>query len=313
MSASGSDGEYSDEEEEKSEEEEQGDPEYVGSSSAKAPQGSGRAPNVPVSTPFQWNLYTYGADMTDKQKREQDERNFAEAAEKEKQPKRLADSKRRIRFDSKGNLYYSDNPDKSGWRECSNSRQMVAISDIPIEPAIFHHWIRRELAEAANRRGKYGRPAFSTQFTKLTCRIDFPRRSGREPGNSTAFLESQRRWGTDRAHYAPIMFEYEPLRDRTSRPPGSWRHNGKLVIDYWLRPLQNFQDIPPVLSSEYEGEFMEPTQRANKRIKHTDFRQRMYDLFLILMFSYSSSSTLLSFILCLYGSFSPLTILSVYL
>ncbi|KAK0512584.1 hypothetical protein JMJ35_004601 [Cladonia borealis] len=242
MSASGSDDEYSDEEEEKSEEEEQGDPDYVGSSSAKTPQGSARAPNVPVSTPFQWNLYTYGADMTDKQKREQDERNFAEAAKKEKKPKSIADSKRRIRFDSKGNLQYSDDPDKSGW-----------------QPAIFHHWIRRELAEAANRRGSY----------------EFPRKSGREPGNSTAFLGSQRHWGTDRAHYAPAMFEYEPLRDRTSRPPGPWRHNGRLVIDYWLRPLQNFQDIPPVLSSEYEGEFMEPTQRGNKRIKHTDFRQRM--------------------------------------
>ena len=128
---------------------------------------------------------------------------------------------------------------------------------------------------------------------ELTYRTEFPRRSGREPGNSTAFLESQKGRGTDRAHYAPIMFEYEPLRDRTSRPPGSWRQNGRLVIDYWLRPLQNFQDIPPVLSSQYEGEFMEPTQRANKRIKHTDFRQRMYGFSSILLFSYSSSSTLL--------------------
>ena len=166
MSASGSDEEYSDEEEEKSEEEEQGDPDYVGSSSAKTPQGSTRAPNVPVSTPFQWNLYTYGANMTDKQKREQDERNFAEAAKKERQPKRIADSKRRIGFDSKGNLQYNDNPDKSGWRECSISCQTVAFSHIPIEPAIFHHWIRRELAEAANRRGTYGRPAFSTHLSR---------------------------------------------------------------------------------------------------------------------------------------------------
>ena len=251
--------------------------------------------------------------MTDKQKREQDERNFAEAAKKEKKPRSIADRKRRIRFDSKGNLQYSDDPDKSGWRECSNSCQIVTISDIPIEPAIFHHWIRRELAEAANRRGSYGRPASLNKVSKLTYRLEFPRKSGREPGNSTAFLESQRRWGTDRAHYAPTMFEYEPLSDRTSRPPGLWRHNGRLVIDYWLRPLQNFQDIPPVLSSEYEGEFMEPTQRGNKRIKHTDFRQRMYGFFLILLSSYSFSSTLLSFILCLYGSFLPLTILSVYL
>ena len=160
MSRSGSDDdEYSDEEEEKAEEEERDDPNYVGSSSAKSPQGSTRAPNVPLSTPSQWDLYTYEANMTDKQKREQDEHNFAEAAAKERKSKNIADSKRRIRFDSNGNLHYSDDPETSGWRECSKSFQIITTSDIPIEPAVFHHWIRRELAEAANRRGGYGRPA----------------------------------------------------------------------------------------------------------------------------------------------------------
>ena len=112
------------------------------------------------------------------------------------------------------------------------------------------------------------------------------------------------------------MFEYEPLRDRTSRPPGPWRHNGRLVIDYWLRPLQNFQEIPQVLSSEYEGEFMEPAQRRNKRIKHTDFRQRMYALFLNRLLSYSSSpssSTLSSSFSSLYRSFLPITFFVVYI
>ena len=107
----------------------------------------------------------------------------------------------------------------------------------------------------------------------------FPRKAGREPGNVTSFVESQRQWGTQREHYAPIMFQYEPPRNRTSPVAGPWRHNGRLVIDYGLRPLQNFQEIPQVLSSEYEGEFMEPAQRRNKRIKHADFRQRMYALF----------------------------------
>ena len=170
MSASGSDEEYSDEERSSEEEVEQDDPPYVGSSSART-RG---APNVPVSTPFQWNLYTYGADMTDRQKREQDERNFAEAVKKEKQPKRLADSKRKIRFDSKGNLQYSDNPDKSGWRKRSNSYQTVTFSHIPTEPAVFHHWISRELAEAANRRGTYGRPAFSTHLSRANLSNRIP-------------------------------------------------------------------------------------------------------------------------------------------
>ena len=116
-------------------------------------------------------------------------------------------------------------------------------------------------------------------LSELTYRVVFPRRAGREPGNMTSFVESQRQWGTQRQHYAPIMFQYEPPRNRTSPAAGPWLHNGRRVIDYWLRPLQNFQDIPQVLSSEYEGEFMEPSQRQNSRIKHTDFRQRMYALF----------------------------------
>lgn len=155
--------EYSDEEEEKVEEEERDDPSYVASSSAKTPQGSIRASNVPVYNPFQWEFHIYEANMTDKQKREQDERNFAEAAKKERKSKSIADSKRRIRFDSKGNLQYSDDPEISGWRKCSLSYQIVTTSNITIEPAVFHHWIRGELAEAANRRGSYGRPALPTQ------------------------------------------------------------------------------------------------------------------------------------------------------
>ena len=165
MSRSGSDeddysDDYSDEEEEKAEEEEQGDPDYVGISSAKTLQGIARAPNLEPSIPSQWDLYTYAANMTDKQRREQDERNFAKAAKKEKKSKSIADSKRQIRFDSKGNLYYSDDPETSGWRECCKSFQILTTSDIRLEPAVFHHWLRRELAEAANRRGGYGRPAF---------------------------------------------------------------------------------------------------------------------------------------------------------
>ncbi len=151
-----------DAEEDGEEEEEQGDPNYVGSSLAETPQRRTRAPNVPLSTSSLPDFYSYGANMTDKQKREQDERNFAEAVEKERRSQDIADSNRRIRFDANGNLQYSEDPDSSGWRECSNSFQIVTISEMPVEPAVFHHWIRRELAEAANRRGSYGEPAFST-------------------------------------------------------------------------------------------------------------------------------------------------------
>jgi hypothetical protein len=95
------------------EEGEQEDPEHVGSSSAEIPQRSTRTSNR--------DLYSYGANMTDKQKREQDERKFAKAAGKERKPTNIADSKRRIRFDKKGNLQYSDDPETSGWRECNKS------------------------------------------------------------------------------------------------------------------------------------------------------------------------------------------------
>ena len=150
------------EEEEEEGEEEQGDPNTVGSSLAETPQRRTRAPIVPLSTSSLPDFYSYEANMTDKQKREQDERNFAEAIEKERKSSNSAESKRRIRFDPKGNLQYSDDPDTSGWRECSDSIQVVTTSKMPIEPAVFHHWIRRELAEAANRRGSYGEPAFPT-------------------------------------------------------------------------------------------------------------------------------------------------------
>ena len=142
------------------EEEEQGDPNYVGSSLGEIPQRSTRTPNVPPSTSPQWDFYSYTANMTDKQKREQDERNFSKAVGKERKSKGIADSKRRIRFDNEGNLQYSDDPETSEWRECSKSYPRLAISNTSLEPAVFHHWIRRELAEASNRRGSYGRPAF---------------------------------------------------------------------------------------------------------------------------------------------------------
>lgn len=145
------------------EEEEQDDPHYVGSSLAETPQRSTRVPNAPLSTSSRSDLYSYEANMTDKQKREQDERNFSKAAEKERKYKSIADSKRRIRFDKKGNLQHCDDSEKSEWRECSKSYPRLTTSNKPLEPAVFHHWIRRELAEAANRRGSYGRPPlFST-------------------------------------------------------------------------------------------------------------------------------------------------------
>ena len=165
MSNHGSDGDVDPDDEQdegdiddEDEEEEQGDPEYVGSTLAETPQRRTRTSNVPLSTSPQWDLYSYEANMTDKQRREQDERNFATAVGKERRSEGKADRKRRIRFDKQGNLQYSDDPATSEWRECSKSYPTLTTSNTSLEPAVFHHWIRRELAEAANRRGSYGRP-----------------------------------------------------------------------------------------------------------------------------------------------------------
>ena len=152
--------EYVDDEDE---EEQQDAPSFVGLSSAETQQRSAGAPNAPLSPSFGLDLYSYEANLTDKQRRQQDERNFARAAGRERKSKTTADRKRRIRFDDQGNLQYSDDPETSEWRKWSKFYLILKTSNTPLEPAVFHHWIRRELAEAANRRGRYSRPLlFST-------------------------------------------------------------------------------------------------------------------------------------------------------
>ena len=151
--------------EDEGEEEQQNEPSFIGLSSAETQQRSARAPNAPLSTSTQGDLYSYEANMTDKQKREQDEHNFAMAAAKERKSKSIADSKRRIRFDDQGNLQYSDDPETSEWRKWSKSYLTLTTSNKPLEPAVFHHWIRRELAEAANRRGSHGRRPFTSTIS----------------------------------------------------------------------------------------------------------------------------------------------------
>ena len=72
------------------------------------------------------------------------------------------------------------------------------------------------------------------------------------------------------------MFRYEPPQSRQRVAANRWYHNERLVIDYWLRPLFERPEIPDVLSSEFEGCYMEPIVRSNIDIQHLDFRQRMY-------------------------------------
>lgn len=43
-----------------------------------------------------------------------------------------------------------------------------------------------------------------------------------------------------------------------------------------LNPVKNCSDIPWVLSSKYEGDFMEPAMRHNSALTYYDFRARMW-------------------------------------
>ena len=110
----------------------------------------------------------------------------------------------------------------------------------------------------------------------LTHHSEFQRMAGLGSSNRTSYLRNQRQWGTTRPHYAHVMFEYErKARRNPDYAVGDWYHNGLLVIDYWRFTIRNFRDIPAVLSSRFEGAYMEPSERIDSRIAHHDFRSRM--------------------------------------
>ena len=72
------------------------------------------------------------------------------------------------------------------------------------------------------------------------------------------------------------MFEWERL-DRTdpTYQLGSLYYQGLLVIDYWRTPVRAFQELPLVISSEFEGGYMEPATRLHSEMAYEDLRARM--------------------------------------
>ena len=103
-----------------------------------------------------------------------------------------------------------------------------------------------------------------------------PRAHGFEPHDRTCYNRSQYRWGTTPEDYPPVIFRYE-RKDLTNdpRPVNYMTWNGKLVIDWWLLPVKDFVHIPRVLSSEYEGCFMEASVRLHDNVTIHDFQARM--------------------------------------
>ena len=86
----------------------------------------------------------------------------------------------------------------------------------------------------------------------------------------------QRYWGKDRPNYAPVMFEYECQRSQNiARNPGDMYVGEQLVIDYWLSPVRAFREIPLVISSAYEGAFIEPSLRIRPEMGYRDIVARM--------------------------------------
>ena len=106
--------------------------------------------------------------------------------------------------------------------------------------------------------------------------VDFPRQRGIGSWDMTCYNAIQEHWGLERSHYAPIMFEWERLnREDPVYQLESLYYQGLLVIDYRETPVRNFREIPIVISSAFEGGFMEPATRLHSKIAYEDIRARM--------------------------------------
>ncbi len=73
------------------------------------------------------------------------------------------------------------------------------------------------------------------------------------------------------------MFEWErpePRQDPTY-PLDNLYYEGLLVIDYWREPVRSFLEIPLVISSAFEGGYMEPATRLHSKMAYEDIRARM--------------------------------------
>ena len=106
--------------------------------------------------------------------------------------------------------------------------------------------------------------------------LDFPRQRGIGSWDITCFNEAEEHWGLERPHYAPVMFKWERLgRSDPTYQLDSLYYQGLLVIDYWCTPVRNFREIPLVISSAFEGGFIEPAVRLHSKMGHEDIRARM--------------------------------------
>ncbi|KAL9595783.1 MAG: hypothetical protein Q9219_006237 [cf. Caloplaca sp. 3 TL-2023] len=129
------------------------------------------------------------------------------------------------------------------------------------ERCVRHEKIRQYLINQAARQGQY----------------QYPRASGPEASDKTAYLRAQRDWGfEDRSQYPPIIFVFlrKDRKDPAYNPP-SMRWRGLLVVDSAEKPIRRFRNIPAALSSHTEGGLMEAIMREDSRIGIDDLRSLM--------------------------------------
>lgn len=132
------------------------------------------------------------------------------------------------------------------------------------ERATFHHWVREEIAAEEDEKGAYK--------DDPECSRDV----GAGPGDRTCFCIKQWGWGKTRPHYPNITMEYERRSQRhPTKVITDMRFRGLLVISRRLRPVREFDTVPKVLSSAYEGMYLEASVRHDSRLEIGDFTDRM--------------------------------------
>ena len=105
--------------------------------------------------------------------------------------------------------------------------------------------------------------------------VSYRRKDGSAPTDKTAYHGRQGTWGVDPTAWPDILFQFEPDTTRRNEEPPKWYHEGKLVINVEKRPMRLIDELPPVLSSKYEGAFIVAVLRQNKAITYDDLLSRM--------------------------------------
>ncbi|MCJ1264526.1 hypothetical protein MMC22_004398 [Lobaria immixta] len=126
-------------------------------------------------------------------------------------------------------------------------------------PAIYHDDIRAQLI-AEGPQGTY----------------NVPRKQGKGINDVTSFHPAYKTNGPGRENRHKILFRYE-RKDYPvpSYAPEIMTYRGQVVLDPYNDPVLQWNEIPLVLSSKYEGYDMEVVRRLNPNIGFRDFRARM--------------------------------------